>query len=374
MALLTAQFLVYGTAWLISALFIREARQASVLWAAYSFLQAVGIQVMVAEQPAAPRVTVAAAAVMLLAYTCAVAGLDAFVNGRRRYDGLWATLLGLSWAWLLLVRELQLPHVALGAGYDLSIVALLLAPMLVLRRPFLAEFGLVGRLATIPGLLMVVFVLIRLAVVLQHPQPAGQSAATGYTDRVLVPVLVIVGAFNLSLLGLIVGRLVLRLHGLVDTDPMTRLANRAALQRHLAAQWQSARRNAQALSVAFIDIDHFKAINDSGGHAQGDQVLLALAEVLRRHARLSDVVGRWGGDEFIVVMPQTAADGAQEATRRLAQAVQASGIATAPGCPPLSLSIGLATLRDDDVDVQSLIDRADADMYLVKRRRGPAPG
>jgi two-component system cell cycle response regulator len=153
-------------------------------------------------------------------------------------------------------------------------------------------------------------------------------------------------------------------------DALSDLANRGGLEKHLAAAWGSSQRHGAALSIAFIDIDAFKQINDRGGHEAGDRVIRAVADVLRLNARLTDHVGRWGGDEFMVVMPHNDAEAAALAMQRLRERVLEAGIEVPPGCPALTLSIGIATRHADDDSVHALVKRADAEMYRRKRQRG----
>jgi two-component system cell cycle response regulator len=101
------------------------------------------------------------------------------------------------------------------------------------------------------------------------------------------------------------------------TDPLTGLYNRRHVEEHLAAAASAARRHQQPLSVLFIDIDRFKAINDQAGYEAGDEVLRAVADRLRAALRTEDVVGRWGGDEFLAVLPTTDLAGAKAVADRV---------------------------------------------------------
>ena len=146
------------------------------------------------------------------------------------------------------------------------------------------------------------------------------------------------------------------------SDPLTGLANRRHLDEQLAAHAASADRHHHELSVAVVDIDNFKAVNDSFGHAAGDAVLREVARRLATSARVEDVVGRWGGEEFIVILPHCGLDGAVVVSERIRKAVAASPIRSDDGVViPVTVSIGCTGGADD-----RLIDRADAALYAAK--------
>ena len=150
------------------------------------------------------------------------------------------------------------------------------------------------------------------------------------------------------------------LRELIHTDVLTGLFNRRYLLRQVTAQVNSARRHGLPLSLLLIDLDHFKAINDTHGHAAGDDALRAVAGILEERLRDTDVAGRWGGDEFLVLLPGTAAPEAARVAAELGGVVR--GLAAFPG---LTLSIGVAGWRDDDPP--GLVARADQALYEVKR-------
>jgi two-component system, cell cycle response regulator len=159
-----------------------------------------------------------------------------------------------------------------------------------------------------------------------------------------------------------------KLARLAVTDPLTGLQNRRSLDDHLRREHDRARRYGGAFTVAILDIDHFKPINDTYGHTVGDQVLVRVSRELERRVRKTDVVGRWGGEEFLVLAPETPAEGALILGERLREAVAVAASREA-GLPPVTASIGLASsdaAPEDGVD--ELILRADAALYEAKRR------
>lgn len=150
------------------------------------------------------------------------------------------------------------------------------------------------------------------------------------------------------------------------TDPLTRCMNRRAFTAAMTAEIARSQRHRYPLALVLLDIDHFKHINDGHGHAAGDQVLNALGVLLRGPAmRRTDLVARWGGEEFVVAYLSTDLDGGQIAAERLRQAIAELVIDTPSGRVPVTASLGLASLQPGD-SLDTLVARADAAMYLAK--------
>ena len=160
------------------------------------------------------------------------------------------------------------------------------------------------------------------------------------------------------------GALVRQLHH----DPLTECLNRRSGSELLQYQFQLARRHGERLAVAFLDIDRFKPINDRFGHEAGDAILVQLARVLDLHRRSTDLLVRWGGEEFLLIFPHTGAAGAAEAVRRIMD----KGLGRRPDDGlPLTVSAGIAELqRDGAASWETLVDCADQRMYRAKEQEG----
>ncbi|MCR4439536.1 MAG: GGDEF domain-containing protein [bacterium] len=156
---------------------------------------------------------------------------------------------------------------------------------------------------------------------------------------------------------------------LAITDPLTKLYNRRHLQERLDHEVARALRYSHALSVLLIDIDNFKLYNDLNGHLQGDAALRELAALLRRHTRQADLLARFGGEEFVVLLPEIDAASARAVAEKLRQTVEQTpfkGEEVLPG-GKLTISAGLATLPSDACESVELLDLADRGLYLAKR-------
>ncbi|HAP27496.1 MAG TPA: GGDEF domain-containing protein [Achromobacter sp.] len=145
-------------------------------------------------------------------------------------------------------------------------------------------------------------------------------------------------------------------------DALTGLANRAALDRRFARALEQARRYSRPLSIVMLDIDHFKSINDEFGHQMGDRVLKEFADLLVSGLRGSDAVGRWGGEEFLLLCPETSSQQAAAFAERLCEQSRALSFSTGQ---TQTLSAGVAELNATDT-VDSLLRRADAALYRAK--------
>jgi diguanylate cyclase (GGDEF)-like protein len=144
-------------------------------------------------------------------------------------------------------------------------------------------------------------------------------------------------------------------------DALTGLANRRALEEILASEISRAHRFAHQLAVVLLDLDRFKEINDSFGHAAGDVMLRAVSRLLTSLARQGDTVARWGGEEFVVILPETDLAGARRFAERLRRTIEAHSV----GDMRTSASCGVATMLPED-SVEELLGAADQALYQAK--------
>ncbi len=151
------------------------------------------------------------------------------------------------------------------------------------------------------------------------------------------------------------------------TDPLTSLANRRHGFSELERLVSAAQRHGRSLAVLIADLDHFKGVNDTYGHEAGDQCLAEGARRLGHAVRASDLPMRWGGEEFVVLMPDASRGHADEIAERIRSAVADPPFHTSAGLLSITMSLGWAMLTDTETG-NDLIARADAALYEAKRR------
>ncbi len=156
------------------------------------------------------------------------------------------------------------------------------------------------------------------------------------------------------------------LNELATTDPLTGIANRRVLLDACENMFALSRRTDTELSVLMLDLDRFKLVNDTHGHRAGDAVLCHIAGLLKATLRGTDVLGRWGGEEFLMLAPGTGREGALQLAERILNAIRHSPAITSVGPLSITASIGIATLSRDDASTLGLIERADQALYAAK--------
>jgi diguanylate cyclase (GGDEF)-like protein len=153
------------------------------------------------------------------------------------------------------------------------------------------------------------------------------------------------------------------------TDTLTGLANRSWLEEQMQKRFVLCQEQARIMSVVFIDLDHFKKLNDQYGHQMGDQVLEKFGKTLQALIREGDLAGRWGGEEFLIILPDENANAAHVFARRIIQRLEKTPMAS-DGQYPIHVSVSIGIACSDDggfASADELIDAADKCMYFIKR-------
>jgi diguanylate cyclase (GGDEF)-like protein len=162
-----------------------------------------------------------------------------------------------------------------------------------------------------------------------------------------------------------------RLRQLAIHDGLTGLYNHRYLQERLMAELDRANRYPEPFSILFVDVDYFKIYNDSNGHLKGDQLLKRLTALFLHSFRKTDVVARYGGDEFVIILPETTNRQAQRLAYNLKQRVKNYSFASCESMPGerITVSIGWATYPEDCTEASELLHRADQLLYVDKKNR-----
>lgn len=179
---------------------------------------------------------------------------------------------------------------------------------------------------------------------------------------------VVVMLGSLGFVFMIKDRLDERNRDLAMHDSLTGLANRRAIMQALEQQFSLAQRAEQALSVLMIDVDHFKRINDCFGHPAGDEVLRSIAQRIAERIRVQDIAGRFGGEEFLVILPGTTAEGALQLAEALRVSIAATPVLTTWQTVGATVSLGVfGGVINEAQELDSLLERADQALYRAKQ-------
>lgn len=192
---------------------------------------------------------------------------------------------------------------------------------------------------------------------------ASQSAELLNAPFVMAQLLNLAG-FAMVLGGALLdnSRLFQRAEHLAMRDPLTGLANYRRFTAALQAELQRAERTGRTFSIVLLDLDGLKKINDRHGHLEGSRALCRLADVLRMHSRAMDTAARFGGDEFVLILPETEPRAAVRVAERIRERLAGDGLE-----PPISASAGVACYPEDGETLEALLDAADRSLYEMKR-------
>src|SRR5215470_4705833 len=357
---------VCAVMWAIGAWWIRETRAAALHWAGYSACSATTFLFLARYLSSLPvaGVLIALTGLVLLQH-----GIWCFTGQPRRYL-MHVTLLGAAAlaSWVGTNPPLRpaqaVAHYTITAtlylwiGFDLYRHA---RDKLALRFPALLAVPLILAGLNAGGrALRTAFKPEALAT-----EIAANSALNVSTAMVSVALIAMLHA---TLMALVVARLIQQLHWRARHDGLTGLLNRRAMQEAIDEQLRRSRRVDDIFAVVMLDIDHFKSINDRHGHAAGDQALKHIATLLQAAVRAFDRVGRFGGEEFIVLLPGMDLAAAAD-TAEMLRAHLAAHPVPRDGEPPLPLSasFGVAQWEGPSEEASRLLLRADHALYRAKR-------
>ncbi len=362
---MAVQFSVHALGWAMAAALSRGWQAAEGQFAASWLLLALGLMLYVPawESGSAPRNL----ANVLLVGAAMLQHRGMVLHwGGTPPDGRYAAGLVAAGLAVLLSLALERGHglrvatVCMGSG-----VMLLASVRLVWMhgRRWAPRFALV----VTAGYGLLALVLLGRAVQALLVEPAVKIAldAPGHGNLAMVTVVLFMGGLvNLVQIQLVLGRVLRRLRSQAQTDELTGAVNRRGLLERLEDLHQRAQRASGAghgYAVLMVDVDHFKAVNDRLGHAEGDRVLQHVARTLHDALRTGDVVARWGGEEFCVLLPRVSEAEAHSLAVRMAARIAAGGE------PRVTVSVGVAEAMAHSETAEEVIRRADAALYGAKQ-------
>jgi diguanylate cyclase (GGDEF)-like protein len=377
--LVAVQFVLYAAGWSLISLLLGPRRAAVGHWVAFLLCMAAGF--VAAAHRDEPRHWLAfngASWLFVLGYVLLRRGVELFLRQPPRDAEHALTLATVSLSFALVPVDAASAPLRVMLAYGLA-AWIMLRLLLTLYTPLHERYGPRQLwLLAAPAVLLTGVYLLRLLHQLLWPDPAVDM------DALRLPMMTgyLVGAalFNFSFMTLVMLSLVNRLRLQSQRDALTGLPNRRALDDDLQREWARWLRSGRSFVLLALDLDHFKLVNDGHGHLVGDQVLRQLARRLNGAAREVDTVARTGGEEFLVLMPDTLAEGALPAAERLRQAVCNEAFVTDQVSLPMTVSIGAAEVRTGDPHIDAVLARADSALYRAKHegrnccRRAPAPG
>lgn len=365
--LVAFQFAVSALGWLTFGAVLREDRRAIAHWG--GFLLLVGLGLLLAGTRGEPRQWLAYNGTNLIT----VLGFGLLRRGTEHFmrtpssDREQALLLLVTCGTIAMLGQ-EPGQVALRIAIAYAAQGYIVARTLwSIRHALRDEFGRGARLSIVaPGsLIAAVLLLLALRQALSFDQPLEMQRNIGTNQGLMFVYLFGAVMFSFGFMALVTQRLVRRLRLASRRDALTGLLNRGAIEETLADETQRARRLQDGFAVMMVDADHFKSINDRHGHAAGDRALQHLASVMAAQVRDIDRLGRWGGEEFVLLLPGTSLNEACASAERLRERVAGLPAHWNDQPLPLSVSIGVAAWRIDD-DPQALVARADAALYRAK--------
>ena len=366
--LVALQFLLYAAGWGLAALMLRDERTVLAHWSA--FLLVVGLAFVLVALRDGSRLWWT----YNLPSLCWAAGLLLLWRGLAHHFGAPLHTRWQSGAALLVLAV----HLVLGPGQVHAVARVLatyganaglIAMMMVGLFPtMIPRLGLARVLLLAASAFIVLAANLAMLVLqlLAPEQPLEVHRPGAPILGSMMAYLVAAALFNFTFMALVVARLLDRLRQQSERDALTGLYNRRAMTERLAEHWALWQREGRPFSLALVDLDHFKRVNDTRGHPVGDEVLVQVAQRLRAQVRGHDMIARVGGEEFVVLMPRGDRREALALAERLCAALRATALPVKGAPVAITASIGVAMVQADDPDADAVLRRADAALYRAK--------
>jgi diguanylate cyclase (GGDEF)-like protein len=367
--LIASQQVVLGIGWLVAVRLLALARRAALYWAAYGGLGALALVLFVVSvRPGTEPLRAVGNVAIVVAMVCLQRGVRAFFGVPSPWWGHGAAIaLSVVVAFSAMAPQQTAWRVAIVCAL---LTGVLCSTALDMRRVMRGRLRAPGTLLLLTAPLLLAALVfgargLRAAfwpqtIVAEVMNNSALNVTSAFVQGLVALML------HLALMGLVVARLVGDLQRASRHDALTGLLNRGAMDELLSTEVRRAHRLGEAFCVLMIDVDHFKSINDIEGHAAGDRALQHLGAILSAQMRDIDRVARWGGEEFLVLMPGTSLDDAAALAERLRARAEAVPPHWHERPLPLALSIGVAQWHAGDAGPAALVARADAALYRAK--------
>lgn len=358
---------VAAVAWLSMALPMRIMPSAGLRFAAGNLCQMVSV-LLSSQRGTPPDVLFYSGAdiAALLAYALMQSGIQRVVRHPATVLER-AVVLGLASTGLLLSHHGVIPFRYHGIIFSLAAAWIYVRTFLECNGALKKEFGLVSLMVVWPIAMAGLLFSLRAVFALRF-----SAQGNAFTDMrgddaqpFLWAFLLLSLAINTSLMGIALGRLVGRVRMLSERDALTGAMNRRAIEARVESEIARFRRGGQAFALAVVDLDHFKRINDTLGHKGGDAALVHVSGVLQHSLRETDALGRFGGEEFVVVLSITTPEGALQAAERLRADLAASCFVLDETPHGITASVGVTMVAPGDT-ADALFRRADSALYRAK--------
>jgi diguanylate cyclase (GGDEF)-like protein len=231
--------------------------------------------------------------------------------------------------------------------------------------PIIASSLILGKLVTAIGVVAIALCYMALA---YQPGSSDFSAMTYWGSLLALLAPVILVAYITTMLAADIRYAVDKIRQVSDTDDLTGLYNMRAFSAILQRAFKQSVRHAHPLSIVMVDSDNLKSVNDAHGHEAGNRLLQHVVRCIRDELRGSDVMARFGGDEFVILLPETQRRGALELAERIRKSVESSRFDIRGGDAQVTVSIGIASYPEDGGNLEIILDKADKAMYRAKQR------
>ena len=229
-------------------------------------------------------------------------------------------------------------------------------------------FSRLAALVWAPAFIVICFFLLRVAIFLFNRDGISINfTGVSLLDKAYIALFfVALGSFNFAQASFVIGLMANRMRELSHTDQLTQLANRRSLMQQLGREDARFFRTGRGFTLAIFDIDHFKSVNDRYGHLGGDKVLKAVSSTMIREIRSSDMLSRYGGEEFLLLMPETDLQEALVMAERIREKISSQPIQVGDSEIFITISGGIAETLKDHRDFEGVIKRADDALYVAK--------